>query len=124
MPYNVVISEEEKGRLLEGGGLKANTIQDRERMYKNFNEFVTDNAGGKTVEDLVTSESVEDLDKLGDCFTDYFFTMRVPDKEGKLLWPKKGYAERIKSNLKVTVKEKHQIDLTDETKFPNFNKKW
>ena len=48
------------------------------------------NVGGKSVEDLVSSESAEDLDKLPDCFSDNFFTMRVPDKDRRPQWPKKG----------------------------------
>ena len=83
MPFNVQISEEEKEKLLEGGGLKPSTIQDRERIYKNFELYVAENAGGKGVGDLVSSESAEDLDKLSDCFSDYFFTIRVPDKDGR-----------------------------------------
>ena len=46
-----------------------------------FSKTMADNVGGKSVEDLVSSESAEDLDKLPDCFSDYFFTMRVPDKD-------------------------------------------
>ena len=44
---------------------------------------MADNVGGKCVGDLVSSESAEDLDKLLDCFSDYFFTMRLPDKDGR-----------------------------------------
>ena len=100
------------------------TIQDRERIYINFDLFMANNIGGKGVGDLVSIQSAEDLDKLGDCFIDYFFNMRVRDKDGRPQWPKKGFAERIKSNLKMAVMEKHQIDLTDASNIPNFIEKW
>ena len=124
MPFNVEITEDERGKLEQGGGLKPNTILDRERIYNDFNKFVLGNCGGKSIEDLVLSQSAEDIERLGDYFSNYFFTMRVPDEEGKPQWPKKGYAEKIKSNIKMAVIEKHSIDLTDPSRFPNFSKKW
>ena len=124
MPFNVEITEDERGKLEQGGGLKPHTLIDRERMYNDCNKFVLGNAGGKSIEDLVLSQSAEDIERLGDCFSNYFFTMRVPDEEGKPQWPKKGYAEKIKSNIKMAVIEKHSIDLTDPSRFPNFSKNW
>ena len=59
MPFNVEITEDERGKLEQGGGLKPNTILDRERIYNDFNKFVLGNCGGKSIEDLVLSQSAE-----------------------------------------------------------------
>ena len=77
MPTNKVLADDDPEllELLKGGGLKADTIKDRERFLGQFKEFVLKENGGVALEDLVlTKEGLERLDKL---FPKYFLTMEV-----------------------------------------------
>ena len=38
--------------------------------------------------------------------------------------PKAGYAAKIKSHIRMTVMEKHQIDLVDPKVFPDQKRRW
>ena len=77
MPTNKVLADDDPEllELLKGGGLKADTIKDRERFLGQFKEFVLKETGGVALEDLVlTKEGLERLDKL---FPKYFLIMEV-----------------------------------------------
>ena len=67
MPTNKVLADDDPEllELLKGGGLKADTIKDRERFLGQFKEFVLKETGGVALEDLVlTKEGLKRLDKL------------------------------------------------------------
>ena len=126
MPFNVSLTEQDVEVLEEGGGLKPNTIADRKRIFNNFDVYVEGQIG-QSIETLMScneNEREENENKLGDLFSTYFYSLRIKDKDGNPQWPKKGYADRIKSNIKTAVLESCGIDLTDAGKFPNHSKKW
>ena len=54
----------------------------------------------------------------------FFITLRVSQKEGPPLLPKKGYAEKIRSNIKMAFMETYKGDITDKSKFPLMEKRW
>ena len=62
MPPNKVLSDDDPELLellnfnLKGGGLKADTIKDRERFLGQFKEFVLKETGGMALEDLVLTK--------------------------------------------------------------------
>ena len=123
MPTNVVITEAEREELEAGGGLKPDTAKDRARAYKQFVSYV-EAESDKKVDELIASD--DGVTELGKLFSTYFFTLRVPGKKAddELLWPKKGYAEKIKSHLKLSMIEHHKLDLTDPVRFPDFSQKF
>ena len=82
MPTNKVLADDDPEllELLKGGGLKADTIKDRERFLGQFKEFVMKETGGVALENLVlTKEGLERLDKL---FPKYF--LEFLPKKGSL----------------------------------------
>lgn len=49
---------------------------------------------------------------------------RIKSNTGEELWPKKGYAEKIRSYLKMSISNKFQVDITDTKLFPEAAKHW
>ena len=127
MPTNKVLADDDPEllELLKGGGLKADTIKDRERFLGQFKEFVLKETGGVALEDLVlTKEGLERLDKL---FPKYFLTMEVTVTEkGQAVKrrPKLGYAKKVRSALKCQILEVFKVDVFDVKVFPEHKKQW
>ena len=123
MPRNVVLDEEAVEALEQGGGLKADTVRTREQHYKHLEEYVQEAEPSTTIEALLQSE--EGRRKLEDLIGLFFFTLRVTARDdGTEKLPKKGYALKIRSNLKCAIMEKFRVDITDASLFPNSARKW
>jgi len=59
------------------------------------------------------------------CFNEYFWSMKVNQKQdGSSMRPKKKTAEWTKSQIKMGILKKHQINLVDPVKFPNHKLDW
>ena len=54
----------------------------------------------------------------------FFFQIRVKDKQGNLLPPKRNTMAGYKSGIKMEIKERHQLDIFDTCVFPNHEKLW
>ena len=54
----------------------------------------------------------------------FFFSLRVTANDGVEKLPKKGYAGKIRSNLKCAILDKYRVDIQDALIFPNASKKW
>ena len=53
------------------------------------------------------------------------YSLRVTARDdGSEKLPKKGYASKIRSNLKSFMMEKFRVDITDASLFPNASRKW
>lgn len=50
--------------------------------------------------------------------------MRVKDKNGVLLLPKKNTIAAYKSGIRMEVKERHKVDISDSCLFPELDKLW
>ena len=122
MPSHVVLDLSELLELENGGGLKAGTINCRAKQYNDFCEFVKQNSENQDIKSLMTEVEggKETVIKL---LGQFFFTMRVK-VEGSLQWPKKGYAEKIRSNIKMSILADFKIDITDKGLFPESDKNW
>ena len=122
MPRHVVLDVDELLELEQGGGLSKRTQSCRATHYKNFCEFVTQNSGGNDLNALMTN--VEDGKELVvKLMGQFFFIMRV-NINGKLEWPKKGYAEKIRSNIKMSILNEFQVDITDKGIFLESARNW
>lgn len=73
MPFNEEISEEERVRFEEGGGVKDSTKKDREKCYKEFENFFLARNGGVTLVD----QYALDPEIVSKIFSDYFWTMKI-----------------------------------------------
>ena len=122
MPSNVVLELSELLELEQGGGLAENTKACRAKQYKDFCEYIQLNSGGSNIEALMT-EIEDGRNTVVKLMGQYFFTMRVL-VEGKLEWPKKGYAEKIRSNIKMSILSEFKVDITDKGLFPDSAKNW
>ena len=90
MPITVDKNEERAKQLVEGGGLKSDTLMRRQRNADDFDSFVKSNCG-TSLQVLVESEDVTQLEKY---LIDYFERVRVKKKdettgEEKIELPKK-----------------------------------
>ena len=127
MPTNKVIADDDPEliELLKGGGVKAETMKERERFLEQFKEFVVKETGGTSLEELVgCKEGLERMDLL---FPKYFLTMEVTVTEkGQVVKrrPKLGYANKVRSALKCQILEVYKVDVFDEKTFPNHKKQW
>ena len=59
MPLDIHFSDDEAGTLEQGGGLKPNTIFDKEWIISDFNHFVSDSNGGRSISVLVSEYEVQ-----------------------------------------------------------------
>ena len=50
--------------------------------------------------------------------------MRVTQADGTQILPKKSYAEKIRSQVKMSILEQYQVDIMDKGKFPLMEKRW
>ena len=116
-----MIDDEELEQLEEFGGLEAETVKTRDTNYMWFVKYV-ESEGFEFVE-LFASE--DGREKFGDVFSRFFFSLRVKCKDdGKEKLPKKAYAEKIKSNIKIKIVEEYKVDVYDPILFPNLPNKW
>ena len=122
MPSNVVMDEAELNELEEGGGLKSNTVNTRARQFKDFCEFVKQKSDGSDLHTLMMMGE-DGRNTVVNLMGLYFFTMRVL-VDGKPEWPKKGYAEKIRSSIKMSILNEYKVDITDQGLFPEAGKKW
>ena len=66
-----------------------------------------------------------DEDQIYLFFFDYFWSMEVQSKEdGCLSRPTKKTAESKKSHIKMSILEKHKINLAHPVRFPNHKQDW
>ena len=123
MPTNTVVSEEELVRLEEGGGLEEETLKTRDRHYKFFLDFVTEDVKGVSIEELLGSEAGRQ--QLTTSLGKFFFTLRVKaSDDGEEKHPKRSYAEKIRSSIKCSMIDNFKVDITDPILFPEASKKW
>ena len=54
----------------------------------------------------------------------FFFQLRVKDKDGNVLVPKKNTYAAYKSAIHMEVKERHKVDIFDSCTFPDHEKLW
>ena len=54
----------------------------------------------------------------------FFFQLRVKDKNGDVLVPKKNTIAAYKSGIRMEVKEQHKVDIFDTCLFPEHDKLW
>ena len=121
MPTHIVIDDEDLERLEEFGGLEAETVKTRETNYNWFVKYVE--SDGFQLEELFSSE--DGRDKFCDLFSCFFFSLRVKSKDdGTEKLPKKAYAEKIKSNIKIKIGDEHKVDVYDPVLFPTLSNKW
>ena len=121
MPTHIVIDDEDLERLEEFGGLEAETVKTRETNYNWFVKYVE--SDGFQLEELFSSE--DGRDKFCDLFSRFFFSLRVKSKDdGTEKLPKKAYAEKIKSNIKIKIGDEHKVDVYDPVLFPTLSNKW
>ena len=121
MVHHIVLDESELENFQEGGGLEKDTINTRKKIYTNFETFMQ-SKGSKDIG--VMFETAEGCQKFTDLLGEYFITMRVKKKDGSILMPKRGYAEKIRSNLKMSILERFKLDITDRAKFPLAEMRW
>ena len=122
MPQNVQISDDLLTALEEGGGLAPRTLKDRAKSYEDFKNFVK--SEGHDINQLMAEGGDDGKKVLGKTFGRYFFTMRIKSNTGEELWPKKGYAEKVRSHIKMSISEEFQVDITDTKVFPEAAKNW
>ena len=123
MVFNVVVRDDDLIVLQEGGGLKKETMESRDRDWKRFDEYFKKQEPNLSVSDLLND--VEGKTKLEKIIGNFFFTVRVMAADDKTVkYPKKNTAEKMRSNLKCHFKEKFRIDITDLAEFPNANQYW
>ena len=114
MPTHIVIDDEDLEWLEEFGGLEAETVKTRETNYNWFVKYVE--SDGFQLEELFSSE--DGRDKFCDLFSRFFFSLRVKSKDdGTEKLPKKAYAEKIKSNIKIKIGDEHKVDVYDPVLF-------
>ena len=123
MPRNILMEEEELLELEQGGGLTKGTETVRAKHYKDFEEFVKEKSEGKDIDALMLEDNSVGLQSFVKLLSRYFFTMRVLSN-GEEIWPKKGYAEKIRSNIKMVILIKYKVDITDKGMFPEAAKNW
>ena len=122
MPTNVDVTDDELLKLEQGGGLAESTIAARAKQFKDFNEFVIKETGKDIAAHVTAGE--DGKKSVVNVLGKYFFSMRVTVNGGVKEWPKKGYAERIRSNLKMTILNEFKFDITDKGLFPQSARHW
>ena len=123
MPRNIVLDEEAVETLEQGGGLKADTVKTREQHFRHLEAYVLEAEPNTKFEVLLESE--EGRKRLEELIGLFFYSLRVTAKDdGSEKLPKRGYALKIRSNLKCFIMEQFRVDITDPILFPNSSRKW
>ena len=118
MPTNVELSPEEEEQFEKGGGLKKRTLEDRAREVGAFYSYFDGKADGEKIEDLIKNE--DGREEFSKIFSSYFWSMKVESGQR----PKKNYASKLKTSIKMQMIEDYKVDITDEKLFPQFTKRW
>ena len=118
MPTNVELSPEEEEMFEKGGGLKKRTLVDRAREGGAFYEYFEEKADGDKIEDLAKNE--DGREKINKIFSSYFWSMQVESGQR----PKKNYASKLKTSIKMQMIQDYKVDITDEKLFPQFARRW
>ena len=121
MPKNIEVNEQELQDLRDGGGVSKSTQKSRDKAYSEFEEYVNSKIGDTIASILRSREKGSEL--IVDLLGEYFFTMRVESSDGSEAWPKKSYAEKIRSHIKESLINKFQLDPTDGGKYPEAPKR-
>ena len=121
MPANVEVSEEDMRKFEEGGGLAKDMVATRKTHFNQFLSYIAGNSETSIESMLLTDEGRIAFTNL---VGQFFITLRVSQKEGLPLLPKKGYAEKIRSNIKMAFMKTYKVDITDKSKFPLMEKRW
>ena len=118
MPKQIETTDEELQDLIETGGNKPETIARRNKIMKEFRQFVeTENLNFDEVVEARDGEVCENL------MVKYLNGCRVTDKDtGKLVRPKGPYFAFLKSNVQCGLKELTGLNFSDAALFPKFNK--
>ena len=129
MPGNLELPDDdaELVRLEAGGGLKARTLQDRMRHYKNFEEYVLKETVDGTVGELLAD--VDGRKRLDFLVGKFFNTMTVVagmSEDGETInrKPKLGYANKIRGCIKNSIIEEFIVDICDPINFPEASRRW
>ena len=119
MPSNREMTAEEEDKFEEGGGLKKRTKDDRLRdcnaFYTYFESKVDD---GVNMKDCLQDE--DGREKFSKIFSNYFWSMTVESGDR----PKKNYASKLKTAIKMQMIDDFKVDITDQNLFPNFSRRW
>ena len=99
--------------------------------YSNFLKYCFTRSEVNIETKLHTTEGEKQLFEMCDgnqiyfFFFDYFWAMEVQSKEdGSTSRPKRNTAESQKSHIKMSILEKHGINLADSLRFPNHKQDW
>ena len=101
-----------------GGGLKERTIKDRVRDFSYFANFAAKKTETSFGDMMKTPEGCE---QFTDIFMEFFYTRRVDNNTKR---PKKGYAEKLKRDIKATMELEYKVDIYNKLQFPNLQKKF
>ena len=96
--------------------MTADTLKTREQHYKHIETYV------KEAENLL--KFMDGRVRFEEFLGRFFFSLRVTANDGVKKLPKKGYAGKIRSNLKCAILDKYRVDIQDASIFPNASKKW
>jgi hypothetical protein len=118
MPSNRELTSEEKEEVRKGGGISKRSMEDRVRDTAHFMRYFDTKAEGVKIEEMVSTE--EGRAKVTEIFSEYFVSMTI--QGGEL--PKKGYAEKLRSNIRNGLKTDFQFDVMDSMMFPDSAKRW
>ena len=124
MPITVERNETRAQSLVEGGGLKKDTLARRDKQASDVDAFIKSNYN-TTLQSLLESGSNALLEEY---LIDYFERFRVVKKkddgseEAEL--PKRNTLESAKSGLKnwIETKSKNRVNIMDKGQFPLFSK--
>ena len=90
------------------GGLKERTLYDRAREVGAFHGYFEEKADGDKIADLVKNEYGRE--KISKIFSSYFWSMQVESRQR----PKKNYASKLKTSIKMKLIQDYKVDITDE----------
>ena len=122
MPRNVEVDEAELAELREGGGVAKETQKARDKAFSDFDDFVKKKVGSSI--DSVIKEREKGSELVVNLLGEYFFTLRVDGGNDTAVWPKKSYADKIRSHIKQSLIIRYQLDPTDPGKFPDAPRRW
>ena len=142
MPTNRDLTDKDRDIFSGGAGTTADTKSKKITSYKSFVQYVFQkeeivcdvyNLSEAQLEEVVENylSSTSDYE-IGRHFIEYFQTMQVAKREKKedgsftvtQCRPKKKYAEALKSHIKMSFLERHKLDLSDMSRFPEERSNW
>ena len=119
-PTNAQLSEQELREFEEIGALKEATVKDRERHVKYFSDYIEERivTEAENLKELFSTQGGRDL--FSKHFSEFFLSLRVRGGD----FPKKGYAENIRSSIKANVLRDTGSDIFNPEKFPQMVENW